>query len=84
MLSIVLVGLVILCVLGVSQITTLRKAHSTFANYYAFRGCVKLITKAPTYGMCKTASGQIITIVLYKDKWYLKGDLPIGLWGHLN
>jgi len=83
-LSIVLVGVVMLCVLGVSQIITLRKAHSTFANYYDFRGCIHLVTKTPTYGVCKTSSGQTVTIVLYKGKWYLKGDLPLGLWGHLN
>lgn len=54
----------------------LRKAHSTFENYYAFRGCVKLLQKTDTYGICKTSSGDTIKIVKYQDKWYLDGDLP--------
>jgi len=68
---------------GLNQERTLHKAHSTFDNYYAFRGCTQLIKREPTYGVCKTGSGQTITIVQYHGKWYLKGDLPLGMLGHL-
>ena len=55
----------------------LRKAHSTFENYYVFRGCVQLLEKTDTYGTCKTNSGQVIKIVKYNNgRWYLDGDLP--------
>jgi hypothetical protein len=67
---------------GAYQVYVLNKAHSTFNNYYAFRGCVQLIKKEPTYGICKTNTGQTIEMVLYHGKWYLKGDLPIGFLGH--
>jgi len=83
-LSVIVIAVVMLFVFGTDQVLMLRKAHSTFANYYNFRGCKQLLTKTPTYGVCKTASGTTVTIVQYKGKWYLKADLPIGLWGHLN
>jgi len=56
----------------------LEKAHSTFENYYNFRGCVQLLSKTENYGFCKTASGGIIKIVKFQGKWYLDGDLPCG------
>jgi hypothetical protein len=83
LLSIAGVLIVVLFIFGIYQIRLLNKAHSTFENYYSFRGCVQLLKKTPTYGVCKTNSGQTIKIVLYHGKWYLNGDLPIGLWGHL-
>jgi hypothetical protein len=55
-------------------------AHSTFENYYAFRGCVQLIDKTDTMGRCKTADGQTITLVKFHNQWYLDGDLPM-CWG---
>ena len=61
----------------------LRKAHSTFENYYAFRGCTKLIQKTQDYGICKIESGQIIKIVKFQGKWYLDGDLPWGCIGKI-
>ena len=61
-------------VVFVSQFFILQKAHSTFDNYYAFRGCVKLIEKTDTYGICQLASGKNIKIVLFNGKWYLDGD----------
>ena len=70
------VVLLILLVLGVNQILFLNKAHSTFENYYAFRGCVQLIEKTDTYGICRLASGQTIRLVKFNNKWYLDGDLP--------
>lgn len=76
-------GVVIFLLFAVNQYFYLRKAHSTFENYYAFRGCVKLIQKTNTYGICKTSSGQTIKIVKFKDKWYLDGDLPWACLGNV-
>ena len=56
----------------------LAKAHSTFENYYAFRGCVQLLVRTDNYGVCRLASGQTIKIVKFHDQWYLDGDLPCG------
>jgi hypothetical protein len=82
-LFVVLVAIVILLALvfGISQWFYLRKAHSTFENYYAFRGCVQLLDKTDDYGICKTNSGQTIKIVKYQNKWYLDGDLPWACLG---
>lgn len=60
----------------IKQFITVRKAHSTFENYYAFRGCEQLIKRTSTYGICKTSGGQTIEIVVFRGKWYLDGDLP--------
>lgn len=60
------------------QIKLLHEAHSTFNNYYAFRGCTKLLKRTDTYGICKTYQEQIIKIIKYNNKWYLDGDLPCG------
>jgi hypothetical protein len=75
------VGIIVLALaaLAVDQFFTLQKAHSTFDNYYAFRGCVQLLSRTDTSGVCKTASGDTITIVLINGKWYLQGDGP-GVW----
>ncbi|MCL4338676.1 hypothetical protein M1271_03235 [Patescibacteria group bacterium] len=59
------------------QIRTLQKAHSTFENYYVFRGCIKLVKKTDDWGLCQLPSGRIIKLVKFQDKWYLDGDLPI-------
>lgn len=56
----------------------LNIAHSTFDNYYNFRGCTQLINKTQDYGFCKISSGETIKIVKYQGKWYLDGDLPCG------
>lgn len=77
-------ALIIVIAVGVSQVRTVRKAHSSFENYYAFRGCVQLIKRAPDYAICKTASGQTIKIVLYRGKWYLNNDLPTCLFNFCN
>ena len=60
----------------IKQVLFLQKAHSSFENYYVFRGCTELIEKTDTYGICKLSSGQTIKIVKYQNKWYLDGDLP--------
>ncbi len=83
LLSITAVLVIAMIIFGIYQVRLLHKAHSTFDNYYSFRGCIRLLEKTPTYGVCETKSGKIIKIVLYHGKWYLNGDLPIGLWGHL-
>jgi len=56
----------------------LNVAHSSFENYYNFRGCTELMEKTDTYGTCRISSGKTIKIVKYNDKWYLDGDLPYG------
>ena len=71
---------VMLVVTGVWYVLYLQKAHSTFENYYAFRGCVRLIERTDTYGTCSLADGTIIKIVLYQGKWFLDGDLPGNGW----
>jgi hypothetical protein len=78
-LAIVGIIVVIFGALLVWQYIVLTKAHGSFANYYAFRGCVQLIYKTDTYGTCKTTSGATITIVEINGKWYLEGDGP-GMW----
>jgi hypothetical protein len=66
-------------VFGADQFLLLQKAHSTFDNYYAFRGCTQLISTTTTSGVCRTASGQTITIVEIDGRWFLQGDGP-GVW----
>lgn len=63
--------------LAISQTIMLRKAHSTFENYYAFRDCKNLLKKTDTYGLCQLSSGQTIKLVEFRGKWYLDGDLPV-------
>ncbi len=80
---IAVIVLVLVVVAGVAlaldQYFVLKKAHSTFDNYYAFRGCTQLVSRTDTSGVCKTASGDTITIVLINGKWYLQDDGP-GVW----
>jgi hypothetical protein len=66
----------IIITFGIYWIIYLNIAHSSFENYYKFRGCTELIEKTDTYGTCKTSSGDTIKIVKFQDKWYLDGDLP--------
>lgn len=81
MLSVVGLAVIALIIFVANEFRILNKAHRTFDNYYSFRGCTQLISKTPTYGVCKTNSGQTIKIVLHKGKWYLNGDLPTGFLG---
>lgn len=69
--------------LGSYQVRLLNAAHSTFNNYYAFRGCTKLLDKTDTEGTCELASGQTIKIVKFNNKWFLDGDLPTCWRGFL-
>ena len=77
---VVIVGLAVISLLS-NYFSFLRRAHSNFENYYAFRGCTQLLQKTNTYGICKTDSGETIKLVLYKNKWYLDGDLPVCYFG---
>ena len=65
--------------LAIQQFLSLRKAHSSFENYYAFRGCVQLLEKNDTSAVCKTSAGQTIKLVKINNQWYLEGDGP-GIW----
>ena len=79
--KIIIISLLLLAVifcLAINWIFVLQRAHSTFENYYAFRGCVQLISKTNDYGICRIASGKTIKIVKFSGKWYLDGDLPCG------
>lgn len=69
----------IIFIFCVVQIHSLDKAHSTFENYYNFRGCAQLLNKSEDSGTCRTKSGDVIKIVKFNNKWYLDGDLP-GKW----
>jgi hypothetical protein len=76
---IILAVLVIICAIWcVWYMKYLNKTHSTFENYYAFRGCTELLERTDTYGICKTDSGQTIKIVKFDNRWFLDGDLPCG------
>jgi len=74
----ILITGILIFVFGIYQILYLQKAHSTFENYYAFRGCTQLLEKSPDYGICKLHSGDTIKIVKFQDRWFLDGDLPCG------
>ena len=76
---ILIIILIIISICFIQQYFSLQKAHSTFENYYTFRGCVHLISTTTDSGICKTSSGQIIKIVEINNKWYLEGDGP-GIW----
>lgn len=77
MVAILLAGVLVLF-FGIYQTLYLKKVHSTFDNYYVFRGCVQLVEKTQDYGECKLNNGQTIKIVEFKNRWYLDGDLPCG------
>ncbi len=75
----ILIALIILfAVFSIWEVFYLQKAHSTFENYYKFRGCKELIEKNDTFGLCRLSDGSEIKIVLYNGKWFLDGDLPNG------
>lgn len=74
----VIIAAIIIVGLGIWYVFYLKKAHSTFDNYYTFRGCKELILKTDEYGTCKIKDGSTIKIVKYNGKWFLDGDLPTG------
>jgi hypothetical protein len=73
-----ILAIVIVISLSVNYVKYLNKAHSSFEEYYKFRGCVSLINKTDSYGFCKTGTGETIKIVKFNDKWYLDNDLPVN------
>jgi hypothetical protein len=75
---IVLFAGILVFIFGIYQILYLQKAHSTFEDYYVFRGCTQLLARTEDYGLCKLSNGQTIRIVKFQGKWYLDGDLPCG------
>jgi len=77
----IVILIILFVVLFVWQVVFLHKAHSTFENYYTFRGCVELLATTTDSGTCRTGSGQTIKIVLYDGRWFLDGDLPVCLIG---
>ena len=80
-LAIILILLVVGAGLVVKQAIYVTHAHESFDNYYAFRGCTKLLTKTDDAATCTTGSGQTIKIVRVNNKWYLDGDLPVCWFG---
>lgn len=75
-LTICLSVFVIFLIVCIWQIFYLRWAHSSFGNYYKFRGCQGLIEKNDLFGKCRLSDGKVIKIVKFDNKWYLDGDLP--------
>jgi len=72
----VVVAIVINVFIG--QLFTLQNAHSSYENYYKFRGCTESVSRSDTSGLCNLPSGETIKIVESHNKWYLDGDLPNG------
>jgi len=79
--ALIFVVLVAVVAFGTEQFLIVEKAHSTFENYYAFRGCAELVQKTDSDATCKTTSGQTVKIVKSHGKWYLDGDLPVCVGG---
>lgn len=74
--SIISLVVLLVVIFGIYEIYVTDKAHKTFENYYAFRGCIQMMSRTADSGTCKTGSGQTIKIVKFNDQWYLDGDLP--------
>ncbi len=76
----ILIAIIVLVIAAVAlvgyELWYLHKVHSSFENYYAFRGCTRLVSRTDTEGVCQTASGQTMKIVQFQNRWYLNGDLP--------
>lgn len=75
---IIVLVLILIAIVVIYWFNKLYVAHSTFQDYYNFRGCTELINKTDVSGFCYTDSGQVIEMVKYNNKWYLNGDLPGG------
>ncbi len=79
--AVLLAGASVIAVLVVWQLIILQKAHSSFADYAAFRGCVAITSRSDASGTCTLANGETITIVKSDGRWFLEGDLPWGCLG---
>ncbi len=75
--SLALAAALLVFLLCVWQVVYLQKAHSTFDNYAAFRGCTQITNQSDTQGTCTTGSGQTVTLVKSDNQWFLQGDLPV-------
>lgn len=64
-------ALIIICAY---QIHILTVAHSSFENYYNFRGCAELIERSDVRARCRLDSGEVITLVEVDGQWFLEGD----------
>jgi hypothetical protein len=78
--AISIIALSVVINLAIAQFFIVQNAHTSFENYYKFRGCSTLVSKSIDSAVCKLSSGESIKIVLYQNKWYLDGDLPSGLF----
>ena len=76
--KIILILILIFAFFCLGWVLYLRRAHSTFENYYKFRGCAELISKTDETGLCKLKDDKTIKLVKYRGKWFLDGDLPNG------
>jgi len=74
----ILLAIIFMILIGIAiyWVLYLNYAHSSFENYYNFRGCVSLINKTVDYGYCRLKSGDVIKLVKYQGRWFLDGDLP--------
>jgi len=73
----IMIGAALIFLIGVFciyQVYTLKVAHSSFENYYKFRGCTELLEKTDSYATCTLSSGKIIKLVQVNKKWFLDGD----------
>jgi hypothetical protein len=75
-LQFLVVAVVVMAATAGFQVFTLRTAHSSLGNYAAFRGCESIIRTAPASASCSGQNGKTITLVEFRDRWYLKDDLP--------
>ncbi len=76
LLIIFIILVTIILLIAVVWIIKLKIAHSSFDNYYNFRGCKELINKTSDYANCKLTNGKIIKIVKIDNKWFLENDGP--------
>lgn len=77
----IIIALVVLSAIFVGyQMYVVYKAHLTFENYAAFRGCQSTPNKTATSSDCTLKSGQTIKLVEIDGKWFLEGDGP-GMLG---
>lgn len=74
--NIIFIIIIIIISLCLYWLNILKIAHSSFENYYKFRGCIQLIEKNDVYGTCRISSGETIKLVKFGEKWFLDDDLP--------
>jgi len=75
-----LVAVTLLVIFFGWQLAILHKAHRTFDNYAAFRGCAAITSRTETSGTCTLGSGRSIKIVRFNDRWFLEGVCRCCAW----